>query len=520
MILEYLSRFFKPQAISPQDEPTRKRIADRAVSPQPEENLQWLRESTGEPADLGIRRITGDHQAIIAIAVYLDSLVDQQSAGKQLIEPLICLANAHSGLLYEKVKGNLPASKIMETDRLRQVMDHLLGGQIVLFLAGAASAIILFLPGFVKRPVAEPVMEKAIRGPREGFTEVIGDNLGMIRRWIKDPHLRVERLNLGERTKTETAVLYLADVANPDIVKEVRERLRRINIDGIIDSGYVSQLITDNRFTLFPLVQETERPDKVAAAILEGRVAILVDKSPFTLLVPVTSNEFYQTPQDFYYNYWIGSMLRFLRGLGTFISVTLPGLYVTVASVNHTLIPGILAQVLASARNQMPLPAVAETFLAMVVFEIFREAVIRVPGNVSLILGIAGGVLLGYLAVNSGLVAGSTLIIVIISTLASYATANTSKEQAWRAIRYFLLLAAGFLGLFGLTLMGVLVIAHLAGLKSFGVSYLAPWAPPLFPDIIDTYFVNPWWLSYRRPPTYRPQQEDRLGNTETEEQDE
>ncbi len=514
-----MARLFKSKTGRSHDQGRPKVIEDQTVSLQSEENLRRVLEYTGEPADLGVRRVTGNNQALVAIVIYLDSLVDHQKISAQLLTPLTDLVRDNANLPYETVKQRLAASKIVETDRLHQLIDQLLAGQTVLFLEGAAVALTLSFPGFVKRPVEEPVMEKAIRGPREGFTEVIGDNVGMIRRWIKDPNLRIERLNLGERTKTETAVIYLNDVANPDIVREVRKRLRGINIDGIVDSGYVSQMITDNRFTPFPLVQETERPDKVTAAILEGRIAILVDKSPFTLIAPVTSNEFYQTPQDFYYNYWIGSMLRFLRGLGTFISVTLPGLYVTVASVNHTLIPDILVQVLASARNQMPLPAVAETLFSMIIFEIFREAVIRVPGNVSLILGIAGGVLLGTLAVNSGLIAGSTLIVVIISTLATYSTANTSKEQAWRVVRYLLLFASGFLGLFGLTLMGVLVLAHLASLKSFGVSYLAPWAPPLLLDIVDAYLVTPWWLSYRRPPTYRPQQEDRLGETKSEEQD-
>lgn len=492
---------------------------DQPLEVNAEQNLSMLLRHLGEPTDLVVRRIPGDGDQNFVILCYLESLVDDRAMGSLVIDPLFGLGFSGQAFSYEQIKRRLNVGHLEEYPRLHAVIDSFLAGQVILFVDGADQAMALSIPGFVKRAVEEPITEKAIRGPREGLTEVLNDNLGMVRRWLKDPNLRAESLTIGERTKTNIALMYLQDVANPDIVQEARKRLEAINIDGIVDSGYITHIIADNRLTVFPLVQETERPDKVTAALLEGRVAILVDKTPFALLVPVTSNEFYQTPQDFYYNYWVGTFLRFLRGIGTFISVTLPGLYVTIVSVNHTLVPGGLVQVLASARTQMPFPAVIETIGSLIVFEIFREAVVRVPGNVSTILGIAGGVLLGQMGVSSGLVAGSTVIIVIISTLSSFCTANTSKEQAWRIIRYFLLIGSGFFGLFGLTLAGVLVLAHMASLKSFGISYLAPWAPPLPVDIIEAYFVNPWWLNYRRPPTYRPQQEDRLGTTKSEDKD-
>ena len=243
----------------------------------------------------------------------------------------------------------------------------------------------------------------------------------------------------------------------------------------------------------------------------------MVDKSSFALLVPVTANEFYQTPEDFYYNFWVGTFIRFLRGLGTFISVTLPGFYVSLIAVNPTLMPASLAQIITSGRTQIPFPVIFETLTALIIFEIAREAVIRVSGNINMFLGIAGGVVLSLVAAQSGLVAGATIIVVIISMLASFTTSNTSMEQAWRIARYFLLLSAGGFGIMGLALSGVAVLTHMASLKSFGVSYLAPWGPPILLDMIDAYFRIPWWLSYRRPPTYRPQEEDRLGSTREEE---
>ncbi|HYH04420.1 MAG TPA: spore germination protein, partial [Bacillota bacterium] len=457
-------------------------------------------------------RISGNPPSVALI--YLNSLVDANQLSKAIIGPL--------NQWFEQPKISLPldeiekAINVAETEKyqdLHTIIEKLLSGMAVLLVDQSPTALGFYLPGFPRRQVTEPPTERVVRGSREGFTDVLTDNLGMVRRWIKDPNLRIESMLIGERTKTTVALLYLNDVANPDLVREVKKRLAPISIDAIIDSGYLSELITDHRLTVFPLVQETERPDKVAAGILEGRVAIIVDKSPFALIVPVTSNEFYQTPEDFYLNYWVGTFIRFIRGIGTFISVTLPGFYVAAVSVNPTILPASFIHILSAGRTQVPVPVVIETYLSLFAFEIFRESIIRVPKNISLILGIAGGVLMGLVAMNSGLVGGATIIVVIFTTLATFTTASVAKEQAWRITRYLLLLASGAFGITGLTLAGVTVIAHLASLTSFGVSYLAPWSPPLPIDIVDAYFRTPWWASYRRPPTYRPQQEDRLGKT-------
>jgi spore germination protein KA len=216
-------------------------------------------------------------------------------------------------LSADKLKIIISASRVVEIKDIHQAIDRLLAGDALILIAGAKSIFAVSLPGVPRRAIEEAPTEKSIKGPREGFTETISDNIGLIRRYIKDPNLRLEKKLIGERTKTEIAVIYLNDVANPDIVREVHKRLEQIEIDGILESGYIAELISDRRLTLFPLVQETERPDKVAAAILEGRVAIMVDRSPFNIIVPVTSNEFYQTQEDFYFNWQVATMLRLIR---------------------------------------------------------------------------------------------------------------------------------------------------------------------------------------------------------------
>jgi len=477
-----------------------------------ENNTAQLTAIIGQPLDLVIHRITAGTETV-ALVFFLKSLADGMLIGTNLVEPLNkYLRHEGKQLNAESARSLLAAAELTERKNVQKAAEDLLAGKALLLVAQCDTAFSLALPGFPRRPIEDLPSEMVLKGSREAFTESLYDNLSLIRRWIKDPMLRVEGKTIGRRTGTELAILYLQDVANPEIVREVHKRLGQIDIDGIVESGYISELIADNKYTYFPLTQETERPDKVAAAILEGRVAILVDKSSFNIIVPVTSTEFYQIREDFSFNYWVGTFLRIIRAIGTVISVVLPGLYLAAVSVNPELMPPLLVQLIASSRVHVPFPLVVELLVTMLIFEIFREAILRIPGNISNILGIAGGVLLGQAALSISMISPATIIVVIITTLATFTTADQAKEQAWRITRYFLLAGAAGFGIYGLTLAGLLVLTHLANLSSFGVSYLMPWAPPIAIDMIDAYVRLPWWASFRRSPTYRPQDEQRLAD--------
>ncbi|MGQ9779909.1 MAG: spore germination protein [Bacillota bacterium] len=305
------------------------------------------------------------------------------------------------------------------------------------------------------------------------------------------------------------AVLYLADVADRGLVEEVGRRLSRIEIDGIVDSGYLEQLTTDNRRSLFPLTQSTERPDKVVAAILEGRAAILVDGSPTAILVPATVNELYQSPDDYYYGLFHGSFLRAFRLLGNLLAVALPGLYVALVGVNPELLPIKFALAVAESRAGIALPLLLEILLMEIIIEIFREGSLRLPTTIGQTIGVAAGIVLGMAGVNAGIVSNATLVVVVIAAIASYSGPSYEVGITWRILRFGMIFAAAFLGLFGLAVFGLVILAHAANQNSFGVSYLAPWAPMRPRALLDT--ITRRSLSQtERAGTYHPMEKGRF----------
>lgn len=468
-----------------------------------EDTLLNIQNFLHNPADL--IRIELPNQA--ATILYFDGLVDQA----QLLEAAKSFTSESFNI------DNSPWQR--ETRDLKEVLEDLAHGYVLLIQKFKKQLNIysLALPGWQQRPIVEPFSEPVIRGPREGFVESISANTAMIRRWINDPGLQVDQLTVGDRTKTKVRLLYLAEVANPELVGEVKRRISAIRIDGILESGYLEELISDNRLTLFPLIQSTERSDKVAAAVLEGRVAVLVDKSPFALIVPTTVNELYQSPEDYYFGFYLGSFLRLIRLLGNNLAVALPGLYIALASFNPELLPTSFAFSIAQSRRGIPYPIFIEVLFLEIMVEIFREAGLRLPKNVNQTLGVVAGVGLAFAAVQTKLVSGATLAVVSITAIASFSAPSFSVGVSWRMLKFILILGASLFGIVGLTLAGIFILAHAATLTSFGTSYLAPWAPLQWYELRDSVFRVPLWLRFRRPGYYHPVNRSRMGKTREDE---
>ncbi len=477
-------------------------------------NLQTLSYLLGNPSDLKVE--THGVKSGVGLA-YLTGLTDSKDIKSNLLQPLTKMFTDGT-LTINRLAQSLPETEVKYCPDFETIVEDVLQGRTILFLADESQALSFATQGWAKHELKEPQSERVIRGPREGFTETITENIGIVRRYIKDSRLRVEMITIGRRSKTKVAVVYLADITQPRLVREVHSRLSAIDIDAVIDSGYIEQLIKDRRASIFPLTQNTERTDKAVAAIYEGRVTILVDQSPFAIIVPVTVNELYQSTEDYYFDFWLGSFLRLLRLISNNLAVALPGLYVALVAVNPELLPIELALSIAGARARIPFPLVVEVLLMELTVEIFREAGLRLPGTIGVTYGVVAGVVLGLVAVQSGLVSPVTMVVVAVTAVASFTGPNFAVGITWRILKYLLLIAAAIFGLFGLSVAGTAILLHAADIKSFGVSYLAPWSPLQWPELADGPIRAPLWSRWLRPKTYRPQDSLRSGGTKKEDQ--
>ncbi len=414
---------------------------------------------------------------------------------------------------WEKLLRIIPKGIHFRRHHMEEAIHDLLNGFTLVHLSGSGEVYTFDTHQEVKRQPSEPSVERTIRGPKVSLLEIIDENILWIRRSIKNCHLRVDGMNIGDRTQTKIVILYLDDVADQGIVTEVHKRLSAINIDGVVDSGYVEQLITDNRYSVFPLTQSTERPDKIVAAILEGRIAILVDGSSNGIVVPVTVNELYQSPEDYYFSFWFGAFLRFFRILGNNIAVALPGLYVALVGVNPELLPIKFALAISGSRMGVAFPILIEIMVMETVLEVFREGSLRLPTTVSQTLGVTAGIVLGAASVAAGLVSNATLVVVIITAIASYSGPSYEIGLSWRVLRFALILAAAFMGIYGLLIAGIMILTHAAIQNSFGIAYLAPWAPIEILELEDTVIRRPLWIR-RRLRVYHPSDRFRYGKKE------
>ena len=291
-----------------------------------------------------------------------------------------------------------------------------------------------------KRTPSEPTNESAIRGPRDGFIEDIYDNLSLIRSRLPDPHLKADETIVGRRSQTKVAVVYLEDVANPDLVLEVKKRLAKIDIDGVLEPGILEEFIKDNKRTTLPLSLTSERPDKIVGSILEGRVAILVDHSPEVIIVPITLNDLYQAPDDYYFDYWAGSLIRIVRFFGNLLAVLLPGLYIALIGSSPQLLPISLGLTVAGFRIGMPFPLYWEVLIAEMMVELLREAGLRLPRGTNQTLGATIGIIVGFAFIQTGYISTPTLIVVGISAIASFSSPQYTIGLTWRILKYILII--------------------------------------------------------------------------------
>ncbi|WIF96005.1 spore germination protein [Caminicella sporogenes] len=424
----------------------------------------------------------GKEQKLKFATIYVEGLADKNLVNEYVLKNLMVLsritkpdANIMREKIYELIKdGVLSVSDLKEIDDINLVVDNILTGETVLIIDKWDKAIVIASKGWPMRGVQEPETEVVIRGSREGFIETLRINTALVRRRIRDPKFKIKQMRIGSMSKTDVAVLFIEGLASKDTLKQVVERLKKIDIDSILESGYIEQLVEDNYRSPFPQMQYTERPEKVAGALYEGRIAIIVDNTPFALIVPTTFNSLLQSIEDYNERFIIGNAIRILRYIAVMMSLILPGLYIAMTSFHPGMLPTVLALYIAGSRDGVPFPAFIEAFIMEMSLELLREAGIRLPSPIGATIGIVGGLVLGQAAVEAGIVSSLMVIVVAITAIAAYSTPNYSFAIGFRILRFAFMAAAAFLGLYGLMLAFVITLTHLCNLKSFGVPYLSP----------------------------------------------
>ncbi|HET7656829.1 MAG TPA: spore germination protein [Bacillales bacterium] len=497
---------------------------EEKVSDDLDANLQTLKRILGEKTgDLVIRRFyIGANKDFSAAAAFIDGLADK-TVIDQFILKTSMLDNRGMALdpnepvtkkdLFEIVKKySLTINELEETDEIKKAIRSMLNGDTAIFIDGNEKAFGANTKGWEHRSVEEPKAEAVIRGPREGFTETLRVNTALIRTRLKDPDLRIKHFAVGERTNTNIAIAYVEGVCEPTLLDQVERRIKKIEIDGVVGSGYIEQLIEDNHWTPFPTIQYTERPDKAVANLLEGRIIIIVDGTPFTLIAPAVFTQFYQSPEDYYERFWIGSFIRLIRLVALFLSLLAPSLYIAFTAFHPEMIPPDLVVSIAAGRATVPFPSVIEAFIMEISIEILREAAIRLPGMIGPTIGIVGALVIGQAAVQAGLVSPLMVIIVSLTTISSFASPSYNAAISVRLIRFPMMIMAGTFGLYGIMLLLLLVFLHICTLKSFGVPYIAPIAPSHIFDLKDVVFRAPLQWMERRPVTVDPVDDVRLNS--------
>lgn len=483
----------------------RKQPESQKVSTRLNKNFTYMKAQFGENYDIIYRSFrVGKQIHYQAFLMAVDGMVEKTTINLNIIKPLMQMDLVDSGhdLMGYLKDSVISVIDIKEEEDMTRVVNQVVNGKVALFIEGEQKALLIGVQAWEMRGIEEPVTETVVRGPRDGFIENLQTNLSLVRRRIHHPHLRMEPMTIGTSTQTKVVVSYIKDIANEEIVKEVKRRLEEIQVDAILETGFIEEYIEDAPFSFFPTVSNTEKPDIVAARLLEGRVAIFVDGTPEVLTVPNLLISAFQIAEDYYSRPFYVSFIRIIRILAFLSSIILPGLYIASQNFHTELIPTPLLITMAEAREGVPFPLPFEVLFLNLMFEWLKESGVRMPRPIGQAVSIVGALILGESAVAAGLVGAPTVIVIAMVGITSFLVPALSDTIS--LLRLLFILIASVFGLYGIILLGIVIIAHLASLRSFGIPYSAPMFPITFKDWKDAMVRLPLWMLVSRPKVLRP----------------
>ncbi|MFC5530824.1 spore germination protein [Cohnella yongneupensis] len=455
------------------------------------ELAQWLDERLSGRRDVICQTIDkGSHRFTV---YYLSNAIDLTMLQNYVLRPLLERSPTDAKQLHADMFVNntfFPAlSKLARTPD--EAMNGLLDGQALLCVSGEPAGLLFPFHQNAGRAVSLSENEKTIRGPKEAFVEDIWTCLSLVRQRVKTDRLVVKEYAIGYESSTHVMLLYIDDVCDPELVANVDKKLGSIHTKRIQDSNFIEEFL-DRRFSPFPIMLNTERPDVASAALFEGRVLILTDGTPSHLIAPATLLAFMQSAEDYYQSFFFSSWVRMMRYLFFFVSLILPSAYVAITTFHPEMLPYYLLISIASSRDIVPFPALVEALIMEVAFEVMREAGQRIPSMIGQTISIVGAIVLGQAAVQAGIVSAPMVIIVAFTGICSYIAPHFSMTLAIRFLRFMLLLTAAMFGLLGLLIGIFFVYIHLLSLESFGTPYLSPFIPYNKQQAKDAVGRFPW----------------------------
>ena len=475
---------------------------ERKIKKQLSKNLDSLKEMLSDSSDLKVHPFRfGPDEKFTGVLAFIDGLVDNPTLTNAILRPIMSwrpdgktLPEAQ-GLADMLAQVVLCAGDVKEASLLSELTSGCLTGDTAVLLDGCTVGLVISTKGWDKRSVTEPQSEMVVRGPREGFTENLRTNTALIRRKIKSGQLCVSNMTVGRKTRTDICLMYLSGVADPKVVETVKYRIDHLDVDSVLESGYIEEYIEDAPFSPFATVGYSEKPDVVAGRLLEGRVAVVVDGTPFVLTAPMLFVESFQTTEDYYTRSLYASMMRIIRFIGYFIAVFVPAIYIALTAFHQELIPTTLLFTIANAREGTPFPVFLETFIMIFSFEILREAGIRLPRPVGQAISIVGALIMGDAAVSAGLVGAPLVIVVAITAVAGFLVPNQNDSASF--LRIIMMVLAACMGFYGVSMGFLALLLYLGSLSSFGVPYFDGFA--WTSNLQDSVVRMPLWSMVRRP---------------------
>ena len=450
-----------------------------AVSIHIEENIERFQQMFRNCADIKTQSMQlGENGACKCFLAYIEvsinnTLIRNAALGKMIGFLEQSKQGDRNKCLDENAMG---IADITWYDNVEDAAQGLLTGDAILFVDGYNKALKLADEGYPGMGVGESESEKVVRGSNESFTDSVKTNTALIRKRVRSTRVRVEELKEGVRSHTLVNLVYMDDLVYPGLVDEIKRRLDKFEIDGVLDSGVLEQLSEEKWYSPFPQFLTTLRPDRASMAIMEGKVVLLSDNSPVALVLPADINSFMKTSDDYYNRFEAASFARLLRFVSGFFAMTLPGLYLALTNFHTQILPTPLLLAFQQEREGMPFPAVFEVILMELSFELLREAGVRLPGTMGNTIGIVGGLIIGQAAVEANLVSPIVVIVVAFTALCSFAIPSEEFAFSFRILKFAFIVLCAWVGYYGFLLGISAVLVHLAGLRSFGIAYLSPFA--------------------------------------------